>query len=679
MTDATPAQVMICNCQRSMPLDGRRLARDLGLGSELTVFTELCRSQVAAFEGALADPGRPLCVACTQEAPLFRELAEERGHTGAIDFINIRERAGWSASAAEAGPKIAALLADAAWRPEPTGLLALDSKGVCLVYGNGQAALDAATELSEHLSVTLLLAEAGEAMPPSTALIPIYKGRIKTAKGHLGAFEIEVDGYASMLPSSRARLEFTMARDGARSRCDLILDLTGGAALFAAGERRDGYLRADPQSPASVSRAMLKAAGLAGSFEKPLYVALDPTICAHSRNQKTGCRNCLDACPAGAIAPDGDHVAIDPAICGGCGSCSAVCPTGAVAYAYPRRRDFVARIGGMLATYRRAGGRHPVALLHDAKHGEPIIAAMARYGRGLPANVLPIEVHAPGIAGHDTMLALLASGAAQVAILADPKKPEEAPALPSQLAIAEALLTGLGHPPGRLHALAETDPEIVEGRLADLAALAPIAAAPLAVDGTKRDLARNAFARLREASPLKPDVIPLPKGSPYGRIAIRGEGCTLCLACVSACPTGALTDHPERPQVAFSEAACVQCGICAATCPEKVITLEPRLDARASALERTVLKEEPPFECVACGKPFGTRATVERVLARLKGHAMFRTEAQLRTIQMCETCRVVATASLADDPMRGPERPRVRTTDDYLTDLQPPEKPEGGT
>ena len=104
-----------------------------------------------------------------------------------------------------------------------------------------------------------------------------------------------------------------MPRDGARSTCDIIFDMSGGTPLFADAQRRDGYLHADPSHPAAVARAMLKVTDLVGEFEKPLYVSYDAGICAHARSQKVGCTNCLDNCPTGAITPDGDHVAIDAA------------------------------------------------------------------------------------------------------------------------------------------------------------------------------------------------------------------------------------------------------------------------------------------------------------------------------------------------------------------------------
>jgi ferredoxin len=660
-------RLLVCNCQRTMDIDGKRLAEALGLPEPLPVHSELCRSQVAAFEAGLGS-GAAVHVACTQEAPLFREVAIEKGGAEThLTFTNIRERAGWCTEKGAALPKMAALLAEAALQPKPTGVATLKSAGVCLVYGRGQAALDVAAELSQRLSVTVLLSDPEDALPPGIVSVPIYKGRIRRATGHLGRFEIEVDGYAPMLPSSRGALQFVMARDGARSTCDIILDMSGAAPLFADAQRRDGYLRIDPGEPGAVARAMFRATDLVGEFEKPLYVGYDPGICAHARSQKVGCTNCLDNCPTGAITPDGDYVAIDAAICGGCGNCSAVCPTGAVSYAYPQRADLVARIGVLLKTYRAAGGRRPVLLFHDEKHGSPLIAAMARLGKGLPPNVLPLSLFSVLQLGHDALAAALAHGTDHIVVLAPPEHPAELAALESQAALTAAFLDGLGYAGPRLHVATERDPDAVEALLYGLPALPVPAAEVFAAIGSKRDIARTALAKLKATAPAPKDIIVLPKGAPYGRIHVDIAGCTLCLACVGACPASALSDHPERPQLSFTESACVQCGVCVATCPEKVIRLEPRYNFSPAAMSPEVVKAEEPFHCVSCGKPFGTKSTVERVLARLSGkHAMFQTEAQLKLIQMCDTCRIVTVAESGEDPMRGPARPRVRTTDDYL-------------
>jgi ferredoxin len=153
--------------------------------------------------------------------------------------------------------------------------------------------------------------------------------------------------------------------------------------------------------------------------------------------------------------------------------------------------------------------------------------------------------------------------------------------------------------------------------------------------------------------------VALPAGAPFGKIEVNVQGCTLCLSCVSACPTGALGDDPERPMLRFTEDACVQCGLCQATCPEKVISLVPQLDFRAATAEPRVLKEEEPFCCIRCGKPFGTKSTIERVLAKLEGrHWMFKGSAQrLDVVRMCEDCRVIAVTADNLDPYGAPPAP----------------------
>ena len=94
-----PKAKLICNCNRTMPLDGKALARALKLDGPITVHSELCGRHVAAFEAAVKN-GEELLVACTQEAPLFTELHGELKGAGGIQFVNIRENAGWSAQAA---------------------------------------------------------------------------------------------------------------------------------------------------------------------------------------------------------------------------------------------------------------------------------------------------------------------------------------------------------------------------------------------------------------------------------------------------------------------------------------------------------------------------------------------------------------------------------------------------
>ena len=670
-------RVLVCNCEETMPLEAGRLAKACqatGAGGDLELNTQLCRAQLGNFQRAMQGEA-PVLVACTQEAPLFAEVAQEDapedGAAVELAFTNIRERAGWSAEAGEATPKIAALLAEAALDIEPSPAITLTSGGVCLVYGTDERALEAGQQLASRLEVTVLLSNPGEILPPRVMDVPIFRGTVTQAKGHLGAFGITVDGYAPAAPSARGALGFEAPRNNAFSECDLILDLSRRAPLFPAHEKRDGYFYVDPGDPVAVQKALFELADMLGEFEKPRYIRFDADLCAHSRSRKTGCTRCLDVCPASAIAPAGDTVEIDPHICGGCGACASVCPTGAATYQLPGGDAVFERLRTLLGAYRGAGGAAPVLLLHDTRYGEDMIALMARTGRGLPAAVLPFALNEVTQVGMDFLATALAYGAAQICILVDPGKREELTGLAGQIGLAETAMEGLGHGGGRIHILDQADPEALESALFGLARREPVPAGSFLPMGGKRTRTMLALRHLHEQAPEQPEVLPLPAGAPFGALDIDVEGCTLCLACVGACPTGALVEDPERPWLGFKEEACVQCGLCRVTCPESVISLRPQFNFTAEARDTVTINEQPPFHCIRCGKPFGVQATIERIAGQLAGkHSMFTAGDQIERIMMCDDCRVVVQFQSKDDPFAGAPRPIPRTTEDDLRERE---------
>jgi len=663
-------QILICSCEDTMPLDADAVKR--GCHGSVSTAHHLCRAEIERFRAAAAQ-GNSLIVGCTQEAPLFSEIAAEQKEPAQVTFVNVRETAGWSSDAADAGPKMAALIAAAAEPVPDYPLVSLSSDGVTLVYGRDQRAIEAATLLAEHLDVTVLITKPKDLEPPRVTDFPVVKGTIRSATGHLGAFELVVDDYAAPAPSSRGVLTFGVPRNGAVSRCDLIIDLSGGVPLFPAFDLRDGYLRADPDDAAALLRTVLKARDLVGTFDKPRYIAFTQELCAHSRSRIVGCRRCLDLCPTGAITPAGNHVSIDPNVCAGCGQCAAVCPTGAAAYALPPADTLMRKLRALLTTYAQAGGARPVVLLHDEPHGAPLIEALARHGDGLPANVLPLAVNEITQVGLETVAAAFAYGASALRFLLRAKPRHDVAGLTKTIALAEPILAGLGFGTGRIAAIETDDPFALGDTLREIEAKdgAPRPASFTAV-GAKRDVLRLALRELHHAAPAPVDIVPLPEGAPFGTVLVNTEGCTLCLSCVSACPTGALSDEQDRPLLRFAEDACVQCGLCKATCPEKVITLKPQLDFRASTAPARVLKEEEPFCCIRCSKPFGVKSSVERVAARLEGkHWMFQNSAKrLDVIKMCADCRVIVMTEENFDPFGMPARPNPRTSEDYLRERE---------
>jgi ferredoxin len=668
--------LLVCSCENTMPLDADALRRGCR-SAEVKTANQLCRAEIERFRATLATDD-DIVVGCTQEAPLFSEVAGERA--GSISFVNVRETAGWSREAASAGPKMAALLALAAEPSAEIPYVSLQSAGVVLIYGRDESAIEAGKLLADHLDVTVLIVPSKGLPPPRVTDFPVVQGTINSAKGHLGNFEVVVDDYAQPTPSSRGELTFGPARDGAVSRCDLVLDLSGGAPLFTAFHLRDGYLRADPGDAAAVLRAVLKARDLTGTFDKPRYITFTEDLCAHSRSKIVGCHRCLDLCPAGAITPNGDHVAIDARICAGCGQCAAACPTGAASYALPPADALMRKLRLLLSTYREAGGDNPIVLLHDEDHGAELIDALARHGDGLPAQVLPLAVNEVTQVGLEAVAAAFAYGASALRILLRARPRHDIEGLRKTIALSEPIMSGLGFAGSRVTAIQTDDPDVLGDALRTIAVLPPTPRpASFAPVGAKRDVMRFALRELQRAAPAPVDVIPLPADAPFGAVEIDVAACTLCLACVSACPTGALSADSERPMLRFAEDACVQCGLCKATCPEKVISLRPQLDFRAATAAARVLKEEAPFECIRCGKPFGVKSTIESVSAKLGDkHWMFKGSARrLDVIKMCEDCRVAVMAEEDFDPYSKP-RPPVRTTEDYLREreAQPNIKPK---
>lgn len=653
-----------------MPLDGKGLADALGATEAARPYDQLCRSQMESFRRALA-AGEPLLVACEQEAPLFEEVAREAGFAGELCFVDIRDRAGWSDEAGEALPKMAALLAEAQLAPEPAPSVVLRSEGRVLVWGSGQMALDVGRRLGERLAPTVLLADPGDAIPPRTRDVPIFRGRVRKATGWLGAFEVEVADLAPASPAARGELVFVEPGEHRVLACDLLLDLSGGTPLFPAADKRDGYVRVDPRDPVAVERALFLLSDLVGEFEKPRYVRYDPDICVHVRSRIVGCTRCLDVCPTGAIAPGPESVVYDPQICAGCGSCSGVCPTGAATYTSPPPQFLLERLRTLLSTYRRAGGGDPDLLVHEDRHGGEMIALAARLGPGLPARVLPFRLSEIGQVGIDLPVSALAWGARRVILLAPPAKREELAGLQGTVELARTVLDGLGHGAERIELLFEDDPDALGERLRAPFGREALPASGHAALGDRRQLARLTFEHLHARAPRPVDTIPLPPGAPFGTVVVDTEGCTLCLSCVGACPTGALIDNPDRPMLRFDEAACVQCGLCRNTCPEKVIRLEPRLAFGALVAELRLVKEEEPFTCVRCGKPFGVKSSIDRIVAKLAGsHWMFQSQKQIERLQMCEDCRVIAQFEEEDTPFVLGTPRRTRTTEDYLRERE---------
>jgi ferredoxin len=510
----------------------------------------------------------------------------------------------------------------------PTAVVEFVSRGRCLIVGDEARALDAARRADPGLSCTVSVPL--RALPATSSVdgVPVLHVGRPVLRGALGNFEAVVspDGGEQSLGAMLAQPV---------DRFDLVVDLCDPPLLQQAMTPLGYYA---PRDDESLDAVLAELPDMQGEFEKPKFFDYDPDICAHGRSGKRGCTRCVDACPAEAIVSIGERIQVNPYLCQGGGGCATACPTGAITYAYPPAADLLGILRKALQAFRNGGGTAPALLFYDEASEEAAFDGLA----AMPERVIPVRVEEVGSVGMDTWLAALAYGADAVVVATAVATPAQlVEAAQDQLVTARAILAGMGYDEGCLQLLNLGQPAAALAALAVLPTGPARPSANFAAPQDKRGRLRLALQHLHAHAPAPKRSIALQKGAPFGEVRVDPQACTLCMSCVSSCPTHALQDGRGLPQLNFREWSCVQCGLCERTCPESAITLNPRFVYDIELREKPrLLHEEQPLCCVSCGKPFATRSMLDVLEKKLAGHWMFQTEESRRRLLMCEDCRV---------------------------------------
>lgn len=348
------------------------------------------------------------------------------------------------------------------------------------------------------------------------------------------------------------------------------------SALVAAALARLGEIPApDPvlrrrAEPRITRRALLSLRRTA----EPMPVAmLAEDACAGSRH----CGLCAERCPAGAIDVGGGVPRIDPAQCTACGACVGSCPQGALRLSGTSLAGVEAQLRELLA------------------HGvDRIMLACRKTTAVPPPGWATVELPALGMISAGWVLGLRGRGAT-VALA-----PCNGPCCASAGAVRDLA--------DELMPAACTAPRMPLGslRLSEPHATADAVRAPAGDDG--------------DAAPVRLAGRVESPASPLGELTMAPAGCTLCGACATACPTGAL--HMSEGELATAlvhdPAACVGCARCVAACPEDVLSVAAAIDVprlRRGSVELVTASRD---NCARCAAQLAPRP-LRRRLATLLG------------------------------------------------------------
>lgn len=639
--------IFLCTCSRSIDIDFRSLGKSIE-ADVVEIHDLLCGGDGPAKiteSSRRHGLGRAL-IACPSRKHVFEAPGEPLGLP--LLFVNLREHCGRVHERKEATEKARILISAALRHRKPVGRMVINVGKDVLVTGELFAALQIASYLAKTGNVHILDeggSRTGDIYQEVPAGIKLYAGRLMSIEGRIGDFCIKATGNpinsekciscGKCLDACKKSAIRSYPFFAVNDKCDScgncidacpvhaidfsgdIISIRAGQVLSIGGFGGTGVSRQihvkkgihvtppgkteEETLSLALPAAMEIMLGI-GKIEQEMLLEVSLDGCAAGKSGITGCNLCENVCAHGAIARREDRVEFDEVSCMGCGACSSVCPL-----SLPKvGDDLYAEMEHLLPGSQLS----PRILMFTCNECAPLLDLAGRKKVKYPA-VIPLFVPDLAAVSETHILRAFDLGADGVVLLGCGdciRRGGEAPKL------ADIILEefGLG---GRISVISNGDgiDGFVKSLTAFSAALVPGKKhEPVALRNTsKRHVLLGLLRGFAEKTGIRPHTVIEDTGYPFADVSISPK-CTVCGACTSMCPTGAL--KRGGGSIRFAYGYCIACGLCGKACPEAALTMHRTLDiARLIDTAPSTLFESDLIACASCKKPYMTQAAFNRI------------------------------------------------------------------
>ncbi|MBU3965993.1 MAG: 4Fe-4S binding protein, partial [Euryarchaeota archaeon] len=599
---------------------------------------------------------------------------------------NLREHCGWVHDREEATEKAVSLVCAAINCPQDGRKRIIDPGKDVLIIGPASPGIQIAQRMSGCANIRLLITEPCDSGAANHTGINILTGRVNNIVGGPGDFRINIlknpvsseeciscgkcidvcpinaiDRYPVFSISEkcdRCGKCYDICPSQAIDLEDNITTLKTGQVLAIGknaiypDEKKGFYITSignDVEGTVSLALpAAMEIIANIGGIERDAPAKAMLEGCAAGKSGLQGCTMCEKACHHGAIIRKDDNIEFDEISCTGCGACASVCPLSL----FRMEDDIYGKMESLLGGYLPANSRRKVKdhkiLMFTCAHSIPLLDAAGAQKIKYPP-VLPLFV--PGIdsiAGSHILRAF-DLGAEGVIMLGCGEcmghVSEEA------LSLTGMILDGfkLGD---RISVIRNNDD--VKGLTKSLEQFSErITSSPKKKhkpaelkNTSNHHIMLEIIASLSAKTGIVPISVIEDTTVPFAEISI-GASCTVCGACTSMCPAGALIK--DNGSIASVYGNCIACGLCEKACPEKALKIRRVLDMERllNAAPTTLFRSEQQV-CASCNKPYMTQAAFDRIagsfIENVRGDLKPQEQVELiknqvELLRYCENCR----------------------------------------